>query len=83
MSVTTLGTTISITGFIPANAPGLKGWRYPSEGCILFSFGIERNRKVKGPAQDQPGIKSQCLALTPAMIIFIALPSSEEKIDPG
>ena len=61
----------------------LEGWRYPSEGCILFSFGIERNRKVKGPAQDQPGIKSQCLALTPAMILFIALPSSEEKTDPG
>ena len=63
--------------------PGLKGWRYPSEGCILFSFDIERNRKVKGPAPDQPGIKIHCLALTPAMILFIALPSSEEKIDPG
>ena len=72
-----------ISAFIPANAPGLKGWRYPSEGCILFSFGIERNRKLKGPAPDQPGIKSQCLALTPAMILFIALPSSEEKTDPG
>ena len=61
----------------------LEGWRYPSEGCILFSFDIERNRKVKGPAPDQPGIKIHCLALTPAMILFIALPSSEEKTDPG
>jgi hypothetical protein len=73
----------ALTGFIPANAAGLQGWRYPSEGCILFSFDIERNRKVKGPALDQPGIKIQCLALTPAMILFIALPSSEEKTDPG
>jgi hypothetical protein len=73
----------ALTGFIPANVPGLKGWRYPSEGCILFSFDIERDRKVKGPAADQPGIKIHCLALTPAMILFIALPSSEEKIDPG
>jgi hypothetical protein len=32
----------ALTNFIPANASGLEGWRYPSEGCILFSFDIER-----------------------------------------
>ena len=77
------GPIAALSAFIPANAPGMKGWRYPSEGCILFSFGIERNRKLKGPAPDQPGIQIQRPALTPAMILFIALPSSEEKTDPG
>jgi hypothetical protein len=73
----------AICAFIPANAAGLEGWRYLSEGCILFSFDIERNRKVKVRSLDEAGIQTQRRAFAPAMILFIALPSSEEKTDPG
>jgi hypothetical protein len=73
----------ALSGFIPANAPGLEVGATPQKAVFSFRSTLNANGKVKGPAPDQPGIKIQCLALTPAMILFIALPSSEEKTDPG
>ena len=59
------------------------GWRAPAEGSILLSFELI-NQEGEGPPQIATfqGI-GQRRAFTPAVILFIALPESEDKYDPG
>jgi hypothetical protein len=55
-----------------------------SKGCILFSFEIENERRVKAwpPAVSWPEAPAR-QAFTPAVILFIALPAAGDKSDPG
>ena len=54
------------------------------ESCILFSFETDFTGRVKArPADRNFGRDGHRRAFTPAVILFIALPEAEDKIDPG
>jgi hypothetical protein len=54
------------------------------ERRILFSFGMENERRVKASTPARFLARSAGgKAFTPTVILFIALPASENKSDPG
>jgi len=54
------------------------------KGSILFSFGISK-RKEGEDLSRRPlrGRRTGVEAFTPTVILFIALPATEDKFDPG
>jgi len=53
------------------------------EGSILLSFGLILSEGEGRSARSKLGSDGQRQAFTPAVILFIALPEAENKIDPG
>jgi hypothetical protein len=60
----------------------LGGWRPAFESSILFSFETDFTGRVKA-LRSELGSDGQWPALTPAVILFIALPEADDKTDPG
>ena len=57
-------------------------FRYYSLGRILFSFESDDTGRVKAPQQIfQASVSGR--ALTPAVILFIALPDTQDNDEPG
>ena len=57
--------------------------RERSESSILFSFGTDFLGRVKARGAIEPGGAVVTQALTPAVILFIALPEADDNTDPG
>ncbi|MGA2741746.1 MAG: hypothetical protein ABSG65_30450 [Bryobacteraceae bacterium] len=55
----------------------------PPKAVFFFSFDNECTRRVKAGRRSNLGRDNQLRAFTPAVILFIALPETENKIDPG
>jgi hypothetical protein len=55
----------------------------PQVAVFFFSFDHEFTRRVKAGRRSNPGRENQRQALTPAVILFIALPEAKDNIDPG
>ena len=53
------------------------------ESSILFSFETDFTGRVKAGPRSKLGSDGQWPALTPAVILFIALPEADDKTDPG
>jgi hypothetical protein len=49
----------------------------------MISFDHDFTRRVKAGRRSNPGRENQRRALTPAVILFIALPEAKDNIDPG
>jgi hypothetical protein len=60
------------------------GLRRRSESSILFlSFETDFAGRVKASPQIETWQRRSAAAFTPAVILFIALPEAEDKLDPG
>jgi hypothetical protein len=62
----------------------VENWRRVEESSILFSFEADFAGRVKArPADRNLAGDGQRRALTPAVILFIALPDNKDNIEPG
>jgi hypothetical protein len=70
---------------IPANLAALRwgGRRWQAESSILFSFETDFTGRVKAGPQIETWQGRSAAAFTPAAIIFISLPETENKTEPG
>jgi hypothetical protein len=57
--------------------------RPATESSILFSFETDFTGRVKAGPQIETWQGRSAAAFTPAVILFIALPEAEDKIEPG
>jgi hypothetical protein len=57
--------------------------RRVTESSILFSFETDFAGRVKAGPQIETWQGRSAAAFTPAVILFIALPEAEDKIEPG
>jgi hypothetical protein len=57
--------------------------RVSDKSSILFSFETDFTGRVKASPQIETWQRRSAAALTPAVILFIALPEAEYKADPG
>jgi hypothetical protein len=59
------------------------GWRLITKGSILVFVRIEHTRRVKAGRRTNPGRENRRQAFTPAVILFISLPTADDKAVPG
>jgi hypothetical protein len=68
---------------ITGQCRGREGQRRVLESSILFSFETDFTGRVKAGPQIETWQGRSAAALTPAVILFIALPEAEDNIEPG
>jgi len=76
------GRPISETAFITGQCSEW-GSQRETKSSILFSFETDFTGRVKAGPQIETWQRRSAAAFTPAVILFIALPNTEDKTDPG